>query len=167
MNSEAIKFLPVVLLMLAAFFGMTMLVPGKGKKAKRKPGPGAYDDEETPVPVNVAGESKVAYEPSPEELEEVAECVDSPGATAMDEGPTDIEKAIASTGDSDQLRLTLVELMRSGMTIRDASGRIVTKEQLLAKPEKKDNDVPQSEGSNIRKAIEKLDIEFHNNVGRI
>ena len=74
MNSEAIKFLPVVLLMLAAFFGMTMLVPGKGKKAKRKPGPGAYEDEEAPVPVNVASEAKEAYDPSPEELEEVAEC---------------------------------------------------------------------------------------------
>lgn len=167
MTETILRFLPALLPLLAVLLGMTMVIAGKEKKVDKRPVRSVDKDEETPVPVNVAGESKVAYEPSPEELEEVAECVDSPGATAMDEGPTDIEKAIASTGDSDQLRLTLVELMRSGMTIRDASGHIVTKEQLLAKPEKKDNDVPQSEGSNIRKAIEKLDIEFNNNVGRI
>ena len=167
MTDIILKLLTIVILLIATILGFYLIVPGIIHNTMRRPYSGAYDDEEAPVPVNVANEAKEAYEPSPEELEEVAECVDSPGATAMDEGPTDIEKAIPSTGDSDQLRLTLVELMRSGMTIRDASGRIVTKEQLLAKPEKKDNDVPQSEGSNIRKAIEKLDIEFHNNVGRM
>lgn len=167
MTDIILKLLTIFILLAAMALEVYLIISWILQDTMRRPYWGAYEDEEAPVPVNYVGEAKRAYNPSPEELEEVAKCVDSPNATAMDEGPTDIEKAIASTGDSDQLRLTLVELMRSGMTIRDASGRIVTEEQLLSKPGKKETEIPQDGGSTIRKAIEKLDIEFHNNVGRI
>ena len=171
MTTIILKFLPVVLLALAAFLGVAMLISGRGKKPAtghpvREDG---YKDE--PVMVNAVEEKREAYEPSPEELEEVASCVDASAMSAMDEGPSDIETAIAATGDSGRLRLTLVGLLRSGMTIRDAQGRPVTEERLLAGVEKAEEEVPETapvkDPGNIRRAIDRLDIEFHNSQGRI
>lgn len=166
-----LKFLLVVFLALAAFLGVAMLISGRGKKPAtehpvREDG---YKDE--PVMVNAVEERREAYEPSPEELEEVSSCVDASAMSAMDEGPSDIETAIAATGDSGRLRLTLVGLLRSGMTIRDAQGRPVTEERLLAGVEKAEEKAPEAaptkDTGNIRRAIDRLDIEFHNSQGRI
>lgn len=171
MTAIILNFLPVVLLALAAFLGSAMLVSGRGKKPATKST--VYEDgyKDEPVMVNAVAEKKEAYEPSPEELEEVASCVEASGMSAMDEGPSDIETAIAATGDSGRLRRSLVGLLRSGMIIRDAEGSPVTEECLLAgiekAKEKATEAAPAKDRGNIRRAIDRLDIEFHNSQGRI
>lgn len=136
-----LRCLPIVLLASAAFLGMYMVVSGRKKSGGKESGR-AEDADGSPVS---AGTASSFIEPAPEDLEPVEACADSVQTGAYDEGPTDLEKAVGEGGDSASLRLKLVSLLRSGMTITDPSGRPVTEERLLAGTEELPEDRPEHE----------------------
>lgn len=143
-----LRCLPIVLLASAAFLGMYMVVSGRKKSGGKESGR-TEDADGTPVS---AGTAAPFIEPSPEDLEPVEGCAESVHAGAYDDGPTDIEKAVVESGDSASLRLTLVGLLRSGMTITDPSGRPVTEERLLAGAGERKEDRPEHEDG-LRKRV--------------
>lgn len=143
-----LRCLPIVLLASAAFLGMYMVVSGR-KKSGGKDSGRTEDADGTPVS---AGTAAPFFEPAPEDLEPVEACAESVQTGAYDEGPTDLEKAVVESGDRASLRLTLVSLLRSGMTITDPSGRPVTEERLLAGAGERREDRPEHEDT-LRKVI--------------
>lgn len=143
-----LRCLPIVLLASAAFLGMYMVVSGRKKSGGKESGR-AEDADGTPVS---AGTAVSFIEPAPEDLEPVEACAESVQVGAYDEGPTDLEKAVVESGDSASLRLTLIGLLRSWMTITDPSGRPVTEERLLAGAGERPGDRPEHEDS-LRKNI--------------
>ncbi len=156
-----LRCLPIVLLASAAFLGMYMALSGRKKSGGRKSG---LTEEADGTPVS-AGTAAPALEPAPEDLEPVEACAESVQAGAYDEGPTDLEKGVGESGDSASLRLTLVGLLRSGMTITDPSGRPVTEERLLAGAGEMQED-SRGRKDGLRKDIWSPDIGFGKNSGR-
>ncbi len=155
-----LRCLPIVLLASAAFLGMYMIVSGRKRSGGGDSGR-TEDADGTPVS---AGTVTPVLEPAPDDLEPVEACAESVQTGAFDEGPTDFEKAVGESGDSDSLRLTLVSLLRSGMTITDSSGRSVTEERLFAAAGVSARKSPEPE--ELRRASGRLGVESGKEAGR-
>lgn len=155
-----LRCLPIVLLASAAFLGMYMIVSGRKRSGGGDSGR-TEDADGTPVS---AGTVTPVLEPTPDDLEPVEACAESVQTGAFDEGPTDLEKAVGESGDSYSLRLTLVSLLRSGMTITDSSGRSVTEERLFAAAGVAAGKSPEPE--ELRRASGRLGVESGKEAGR-
>ena len=135
MTETIMKCLPAALSVLAALIAAAMVAPliRKRKAAGPEKSPSGEEVSEEPAAVRAEIPSRDFREPSPEELEEVVYCVDSPESSAMDEGPSLIERAVSGEDcGGERRRLSLAELVRAGMTVQDEAGKVMTGEQLLS-----------------------------------
>ena len=128
-----IAVLLTVMVAAALAAGLWMILGGR---RGRKVSVSVVADESEPCPVSmveVGGSTvRIYFVPSPEKLEEVQVCTDSPGALPMDNGPTDMEMLLEGNLSGDSLRQTLVELQKSGMKVAGPDGRAISAEELLA-----------------------------------
>lgn len=137
-----IAVLLTVMVAAALAAGLWMILGGrKGRKVSVS----VVADESEPCPVSmveVGGSTvRIYFVPSPEELEEVQVCTDSPGAFPMDNGPTDMEMLLEGNLSGDSLRQTLVELQKSGMKVAGPDGRAISAEELLSEAGSVENEL--------------------------